>query len=112
MMIVVVPKVTSIFESMDQALPWYTQLLIGTSHLIASNEMLGFVLSVVTFTLTRTALRDYKPTERAKQHGLRGRWRSGRAFSSCSARSASTRSGSMPLGVDGRRASRESGSLG
>ena len=25
MMVVVVPKVTAIFESMDQALPWYTQ---------------------------------------------------------------------------------------
>jgi general secretion pathway protein F len=69
MMIVVVPKVTSIFESMDQALPWYTQLLIGTSHFIASNEMLGFVLALVTFTLTRTALRDYKPAERAKRLG-------------------------------------------
>ena len=42
MMVVVVPKVTAIFESMDRALPWYTQVLIGTSHLIASNAMLGF----------------------------------------------------------------------
>jgi general secretion pathway protein F len=66
MMIVVVPKVTSIFESMDQALPWYTQMLIGTSHFIASNEMLGFILSVATFSLTRSALRDHKPSERAK----------------------------------------------
>ncbi|MGA3124142.1 MAG: type II secretion system F family protein [Polyangiaceae bacterium] len=66
MMIVVVPKVTSIFESMDRALPWYTQLLIGTSHFIGSNEMLGFVVSLVTFTLTRAALREYKPSDRAK----------------------------------------------
>jgi general secretion pathway protein F len=66
MMVVVVPKVTAIFESLDRALPWYTQALIGTSHLISSNQMLGFVLSLVTFTLTRSALRDYKESERAK----------------------------------------------
>ncbi len=66
MMVVVVPKVTAIFESLDRALPWYTQLLIGTSHLIASNQMLGFVLSLFTFTLARSALRDFKPSERGK----------------------------------------------
>lgn len=66
MMIVVVPKVTSIFESMDRALPWYTELLIGTSHLLASNEMLGFLVSIVTFTFTRAALREYKPADRGK----------------------------------------------
>jgi general secretion pathway protein F len=66
MMVVVVPKVTAIFESLDRALPWYTQLLIGTSRLIASNQMLGFVLGLVTFTLTRSALRDYKESDRAK----------------------------------------------
>jgi general secretion pathway protein F len=66
MMVVVVPKVTAIFESLDRALPWYTEALIGTSHLIASNQMLGFVVSMVTFTFTRSALRDYKESERAK----------------------------------------------
>src|SRR5580704_935989 len=66
MMVVVVPKVTSIFESLDRALPWYTEMLIGTSHLMASSEMLAFVLSLSTFTLARAALRDYKPSERAK----------------------------------------------
>ncbi|QQR89515.1 MAG: type II secretion system inner membrane protein GspF [Myxococcales bacterium] len=35
MMVVVVPKVTSIFEDFDQVLPWYTRMLIGTSHLIS-----------------------------------------------------------------------------
>jgi general secretion pathway protein F len=58
--------VTAIFESLDRALPWYTQVLIGTSHLVSSNQMLGFVLSVATFTFTRSALRDYKESERAK----------------------------------------------
>ena len=67
MMVVVVPKVTAIFESLDQALPWYTEALIGASHLIASNQMLGFVVSMVTFTFTRSALRDYKDSERGRQ---------------------------------------------
>jgi len=49
MMVVVVPKVTAIYESLDRALPWYTEALIGASHLVASNQMLGFVLSLVTF---------------------------------------------------------------
>jgi len=66
MMVVVVPKVTAIFESMDQALPWYTELLIGTSHFVSSNQMLGFVVSMVTFTFTRSALRDYKESERTR----------------------------------------------
>lgn len=66
MMVVVVPKVTAIFESMDRALPWYTEALIGTSHLISSNQMLGFVVSMITFTFTRSALRDYKESERTK----------------------------------------------
>jgi general secretion pathway protein F len=66
MMVVVVPKVTAIFESMDRALPWYTEALIGTSHFISSNQMLGFVVSMVTFTFTRSALRDYKESERTR----------------------------------------------
>ena len=36
LMIAVVPNVTTIFASMDQALPWYTALLIGTSDFMAS----------------------------------------------------------------------------
>lgn len=36
LMIAVVPKVTAIFESMDRALPWYTQLLIGVSTFAAT----------------------------------------------------------------------------
>ncbi len=66
MMVVVVPKVTAIFESLDRALPWYTEALIGTSHFVSSNQMLGFVISMVTFTFTRSALRDYKESERTK----------------------------------------------
>jgi general secretion pathway protein F len=66
MMVVVVPKVTAIYESLDRALPWYTQALIGTSRLVASNQMLGFAVSLVTFTFARSALRDYKESERAR----------------------------------------------
>lgn len=36
LMVAVVPKVTSIFQSLDQQLPWYTQLLIGVSGFLAS----------------------------------------------------------------------------
>lgn len=36
LMIAVVPNVVTIFESMDQALPWYTALLIFTSDMMGS----------------------------------------------------------------------------
>jgi general secretion pathway protein F len=36
LMIAVVPNVTTIFASMDQALPWYTALLISSSDFMAS----------------------------------------------------------------------------
>lgn len=35
MMVVVVPKVSAIFEDFRQALPWYTALLINTSNFVA-----------------------------------------------------------------------------
>ncbi|HQB47105.1 MAG TPA: type II secretion system F family protein, partial [Polyangiaceae bacterium] len=35
LMVAVVPKVTSIFESLDQALPWYTQVLIAISDFLS-----------------------------------------------------------------------------
>jgi general secretion pathway protein F len=35
LMVAVVPKVTAIFESLDRALPWYTQLLIAVSTFAA-----------------------------------------------------------------------------
>jgi general secretion pathway protein F len=36
LMVAVVPNVTTIFASMDQALPWYTALLIATSDFMSS----------------------------------------------------------------------------
>ena len=42
LMIAVVPNVTTIFASMDQALPWYTALLIATSDIMAGYWWLIF----------------------------------------------------------------------
>ncbi len=56
MMVVVVPKVTSIFASLDRALPWYTQVLIATSTALGSAQMLGFVAAATTMTVVRRAL--------------------------------------------------------
>lgn len=36
LMVAVIPKVSTIFESMDRALPWYTQLLISISNFAAT----------------------------------------------------------------------------
>lgn len=46
MMIVVVPKVTAIFEDFEQALPWYTQLLILVSDIFAGYWWLLGLLTV------------------------------------------------------------------
>ncbi|APS00019.1 type II secretion system F family protein [Pajaroellobacter abortibovis] len=51
MMIVVIPKVTSIFASMDRDLPWYTSLLIAVSKTLASSEAVGFVLALIAVVL-------------------------------------------------------------
>jgi general secretion pathway protein F len=56
MMVVVVPKVTSIFASLDRALPWYTELLIDVSAAMSSSQMFGAVVMVVTVNLARKAL--------------------------------------------------------
>ena len=56
MMTVVVPKVTSIFASLDRALPWYTQVLMGVSGAMASNQMGGFIMALFTMTFARRAL--------------------------------------------------------
>ncbi|MEO6602089.1 MAG: type II secretion system inner membrane protein GspF [Polyangiaceae bacterium] len=44
LMVAVVPKVTSIFENLGHALPWYTQLLITVSSVIAGYWWLIIVL--------------------------------------------------------------------
>ncbi len=55
MMVAVVPKVTSIFASLGQALPWYTQVLIFVSDVVSSNETVGFVLTMGTMLSLRKA---------------------------------------------------------
>ncbi len=47
MMVAVVPKVTAIFENFQQALPWYTRLLIFTSHVFTGYWWL-LILSVTS----------------------------------------------------------------
>jgi general secretion pathway protein F len=44
LMVAVVPKVTAIFESLDRALPWYTQVLIATSTFLAGYWWLMLIL--------------------------------------------------------------------
>jgi general secretion pathway protein F len=56
MMVVVVPKVTTIYASLDRALPVYTQILIFFSSAMASAQMLGFGAATVTMTVTRRAI--------------------------------------------------------
>ncbi|MDB4943385.1 MAG: ral secretion pathway protein [Labilithrix sp.] len=55
MMIVVVPKVTNIYATLDRALPWYTGLLIFVSNALASNEMLGFLTAMTALVFVRKA---------------------------------------------------------
>lgn len=56
MMVVVVPKVTNIYATLDRALPWYTALLIFVSNSLASNESLGIVTAMMTLIFTRKAI--------------------------------------------------------
>jgi general secretion pathway protein F len=56
MMVVVVPKVTNIYATLDRALPWYTALLIFVSSALSSNYTLGFVIALATLVFTRKAL--------------------------------------------------------
>jgi general secretion pathway protein F len=56
MMVAVVPQVTSIFASLDRALPWYTALLIFVSKLLSSNQMLGYLFSLGTMVCIRKSL--------------------------------------------------------
>ena len=56
MMVVVVPKVTGIYTTLDRALPWYTSLLIFVSNALSSNEMVGFILSLFSLVSVRRAL--------------------------------------------------------
>ena len=71
MMVAVVPKITSIFASLDRALPWYTALLIFVSKTLSSPEMGGFVLMLLTMVSTRKALAAPQATAEEMKAGVR-----------------------------------------
>jgi general secretion pathway protein F len=48
--------VTSIFASLDRALPWYTELLIDVSAAVSSSQVFGAAIMVATVNLARKAL--------------------------------------------------------
>ncbi len=60
MMLVVVPKVTAIFEDFEQALPWYTRLLIFTSDVFSNYWWLLGALGVAAYF----GFRKWKSTEK------------------------------------------------
>lgn len=60
LMVAVVPNVTTIFASMDQALPWYTALLITTSDFMSSYWWLLLSLLTLGIYLFRRWLRTTK----------------------------------------------------
>jgi general secretion pathway protein F len=62
MMTVVVPKVTSIFQDFNQALPWYTQLVIWTSDMFTSYWWLLILLAGGGFY----GFRRWKATEKGR----------------------------------------------
>jgi len=62
LMIAVVPNVTTIFQSMDQALPWYTALLISVSNFASSYWWLVAILGAVAFYF----FRRWKSTPKGK----------------------------------------------
>lgn len=53
LMIAVVPNVTQIFQSMDQALPWYTSLLISFSNFASDYWWLVIMMGSLGFYLFR-----------------------------------------------------------
>lgn len=62
LMIAVVPNVTTIFQSMDQALPWYTAMLIATSNFASSYWWLVIILAGAAFY----AFRRWRSTPKGK----------------------------------------------
>jgi general secretion pathway protein F len=65
MMTLVVPKVTSIFASLDRALPWYTEVLIATSNALSSPVTGGMLLGLALYQLGRRTLGPRMPGDNA-----------------------------------------------
>ena len=53
LMVVVVPKITSIFDDMERALPWNTQLLVFVSNITGSYWWLIGILGIASYFLFR-----------------------------------------------------------
>ncbi|MEO8801084.1 MAG: type II secretion system F family protein, partial [Polyangiaceae bacterium] len=70
MMVAVVPKVTSIFSSLDRALPWYTAALILVSDVLSSAQMGGFILTLGTMVSWRKAIQSRSHGPQSKEEAL------------------------------------------
>lgn len=68
LMVAVVPNVTSIFASMDQALPWYTASLIFVSDILSSYWWIFLALIAIGIWAFRRWVRT--PAGRLKWHGI------------------------------------------
>lgn len=68
LMVAVVPNVTSIFASMDQALPWYTASLIFVSDILAGYWWLFLAIIGIAIYAFRRWVRT--PAGRLKWHGI------------------------------------------
>jgi general secretion pathway protein F len=68
LMVAVVPNVTSIFASMDQALPWYTASLIFVSDILAGYWWLFLAIIGISIYFFRRWVRT--PAGRLKWHGI------------------------------------------
>jgi len=68
LMVAVVPNVTSIFASMDQALPWYTAALIGVSDFLANFWWIVLGLLIIGIYAFRRWVRT--PAGRLKWHAI------------------------------------------
>lgn len=69
LMVAVVPKVTSIFENLGHALPWYTQLLITVSAIISGYWWL--IIATVTGSVVYFRRWRAKPAGRLKWDSFR-----------------------------------------
>jgi len=56
LIVYVIPKLTEIFVSLNQPLPWHTQLLVSTSDLIRSYWYIFFAIILAVFFTLRTYL--------------------------------------------------------
>jgi general secretion pathway protein F len=72
LMIAVVPKVTSIFDNLGQALPWYTEVLIFVSDMLGGYWWLFLTLGTIGFFVFRRWKK--KPEGRLKWDALQLRW--------------------------------------